>query len=76
MSDPNGSVLPLPASALEAAREELREATTRGLGGRGALGRYAARVDALLRQLFEAAPPPVEETPEAPTNEGTEGTEA
>src|SRR5712671_3189098 len=60
MSDLNGPALPTPARALEAAREELREATTRGLGGRGALGRYAARVDALLRQLFEAAPPPAQ----------------
>ncbi len=51
----NGSALP-PARALESAREELRDATTRGLGGRAALGRYAARVDAVLRQLFEAAP--------------------
>ena len=53
----NGSAVPLPARALEAARAELRDATTRGLGGRGALGRYAARVDALLRYLFDAAVP-------------------
>lgn len=41
---------------LESAREELREAAGRGLGGRAALGRYAERVDVLLRQLFAAAP--------------------
>ena len=55
--DLTGPVPLPPPGALELAREELREATTRGLGGRGALGRYAARVDALLRQLFEAAQP-------------------
>src|SRR5438105_1296050 len=54
----NGSAPLPPARALELAREELRDATTRGHGGRAALGRYAARVDALLRQLFEAAPAP------------------
>ena len=56
----NGSA-PLPPRCAPSSRpEELRDATTRGLGGRGALGRYAARVDALLRQLFEAAPPPAQ----------------
>ena len=59
-TDMNGSATPPPAQALESAREELRDATTRGLGGRAALGRYAARVDALLRQLFEAAPAPAQ----------------
>jgi [protein-PII] uridylyltransferase len=54
----SGSALPVAARALESARAELSEATTRGLGGRGALGRYAARVDALLRSLFDAAPQP------------------
>jgi [protein-PII] uridylyltransferase len=53
----SGPALPVSARALESARAELSEATRRGLGGRGALGRYAARVDALLRQLFEAAAP-------------------
>src|ERR1700682_3280997 len=60
MSEGHGPALPPPSRALESAREELRESTTRGVGGRGALGRYAARVDALLRQLFEAAPPPAQ----------------
>jgi [protein-PII] uridylyltransferase len=41
---------------LDAARGELQEAAERGLGGRAALGRYAERVDVLLRQLFTAAP--------------------
>lgn len=59
-TDVNGSAPPPPARALESAREELRDATTRGLGGRAALGRYAARVDALLRHLFEAAPAPAQ----------------
>src|SRR5256885_5899453 len=59
MSDVTGSVLP-PARALESAREELRDATRRGAGGRAALGRYAAQVDALLRQLFDAAPSPAQ----------------
>jgi [protein-PII] uridylyltransferase len=53
----SGSALPVAARALESARAELSEATTHGLGGRGALGRYAARVDALVRTLFEAALP-------------------
>jgi [protein-PII] uridylyltransferase len=55
-----GPTVPVSARAFEAARTELADATARGLGGRGALGRYAARVDALLRQIFEAAPPPAQ----------------
>jgi [protein-PII] uridylyltransferase len=58
MSDVNASAPP--ARALELAREELREATTRGVGGHGALGRYAARVDGVLRQLFDGAPAPAQ----------------
>jgi [protein-PII] uridylyltransferase len=43
---------------LEAARQELGEATLAGRAGRAAVGRYADRVDDLLRRVFaEAAPP-------------------
>jgi [protein-PII] uridylyltransferase len=45
-----------PIGLLEAARRELIEDTRRGAGGRLAVGRYADRIDALLQQLFEAAP--------------------
>ena len=41
-----------PRSALDAARDELRTDTLRGNGGRAALERYSARVDAIVRQLF------------------------
>ena len=58
LADVSGPAVSSPAGVLASARVELREATMHGLGGRGALGRYAARVDALLRQLFEAAPSP------------------
>ena len=44
-------------ASLDAAREELRAAIARGAGGRGALERYADRVDALIRQLFTDAGP-------------------
>jgi [protein-PII] uridylyltransferase len=40
-----------PRAALDAARDELRADTRRGAGGRAALERYAARVDAIIRQL-------------------------
>ena len=41
------------AAMLAAAREELRVAAARGIGGRATLGRYTERVDVLLRQLFD-----------------------
>src|SRR5438874_35098 len=44
-------------ASLNAAREELRAAIARGAGGRGALERYADRVDALIRQLLTDAGP-------------------
>ena len=44
-------------ASLDAAREELRAAIARGAGGRGALERYADRVDAMIRQLFTDAGP-------------------
>jgi len=40
-----------PRNALDAARDELRADTRRGAGGRAALERYSARVDAIIRQL-------------------------
>jgi [protein-PII] uridylyltransferase len=46
-----------PLTALNSARAELRAAADRGLGGRAALGRYAERVDVMLRQLFAEVPP-------------------
>src|SRR5438105_4163610 len=51
---PDSTGAPLKAS-LHAAREELRASIARGAGGRGALERYADRVDALIRQLFTDA---------------------
>jgi len=45
-----------PARVLETARHELQHAAMAGLGGRVALGRYAERVDGLLRQLVTDAP--------------------
>ena len=50
-------------TAVDAARAELAADVSRGAGGRAALERYSDRVDALLRQLFEAASPP--DTPAA-----------
>jgi len=47
-----------PSTALEAARQELIEETTRGAAGRAALECYADRVDTLLQRLFFEAPPP------------------
>src|SRR5216117_545760 len=52
--DSTGSTL---KASLNAAREELRAAIARGAGGRGALERYADRVDALICQLFTDAGP-------------------
>ncbi|NOT24590.1 MAG: HD domain-containing protein [Acidobacteria bacterium] len=56
MTQPGGNSehphgLPIKA-ALEAARDELRKDTAEGAGGRAAVERHAARVDALLHQLF------------------------
>ena len=45
-----------PASVLEAARQQLIEQTRGGLGGAAAVGQYADRLDALLQQIFAAAP--------------------
>ena len=45
-------------AAFEAARTELRADVARGAGGRAALERYADRVDALLRQVYQEAGPP------------------
>ena len=45
-------------AAFDAARAELRADVGRGAGGRGALERYADRVDAMLRQLYPDAQPP------------------
>ncbi|MEQ1574436.1 MAG: HD domain-containing protein [Vicinamibacterales bacterium] len=42
-------------ATLDAARDELRADIVRGAGGRSALERYADRVDALLRQIFNGA---------------------
>lgn len=42
-------------SALDAARQELRADIARGAGGRAALERHAARVDALLQRLYQDA---------------------
>jgi len=59
-------MMPIPAGAssagspramLDAARDELRAAAERGIGGRAALGRYTERVDVLLRQLYATVPP-------------------
>jgi [protein-PII] uridylyltransferase len=44
-------------ASLDAARGEFRASIARGTGGRGALERYADRVDALIRQLFTDAGP-------------------
>ena len=45
------------AAMLDAAREELRVAAARGIGGLLTLGRYTERVDVLLRQLFDTVAP-------------------
>ena len=45
-------------AALDAAREELRDDTARGAGGRAALERHADRVDGVLGQLFADAGAP------------------
>jgi len=55
-SAPGGPAVP-PAAAFDAARHEFRETANAGLAGRAALGRYAERVDAIIRQLFTAALP-------------------
>jgi [protein-PII] uridylyltransferase len=44
-------------ASLDAARGEFRASIARGTGGRGALERYADRVDGLIRQLFTDAGP-------------------
>ncbi len=54
VTQPDSTGAALKAS-LDAAREELRASIARGAGGRGALERYADRVDALIRQLFTNA---------------------
>jgi len=54
VTQPDSTGAALKAS-LDAAREELRASIARGAGGRGALERYADRVDALIRQLFTDA---------------------
>ena len=46
-----------PATALEAARDELIQDTVRGAAGHAAAERYADRVDTLLQRLFFDAPP-------------------
>ena len=56
ITGPGSTGLALKAS-LDAARGELRTAISRGAGGRGALERYADRVDALVRQLHADAGP-------------------
>jgi [protein-PII] uridylyltransferase len=50
-----GSTGPALKASLEAARGELRTAIARGAGGRGALERYADRVDVMIRQLYTDA---------------------
>ena len=44
-----------PRATLDSARDELRASTRRGSGGRSALERYAARVDAIIRQIYADA---------------------
>src|SRR5687767_12115731 len=44
-----------PRAALDAARDELRADTRRGAAGRAVLERYSARVDALVRRLYDAS---------------------
>ena len=43
------------AALLEDARRELIDATERGDGGRDALARHAAAIDAVMRELVDAA---------------------
>jgi [protein-PII] uridylyltransferase len=45
------------STALDLARRELIQDTTRGFAGRAAAERYADRVDTLVQRLFFAAPP-------------------
>src|SRR6185436_1822671 len=40
---------------LDAARQELSDATARGLGGRTALAQYADTIDSLVAELFTGA---------------------
>lgn len=49
-----------PGAVLEAAWRELAEATLAGAGGRGAVERYADRVDVVIRQTFAQAPAPAQ----------------
>jgi hypothetical protein len=44
-----------PRTALDAARDELRADTRRGAAGRAVLERYSARIDALVRRLYDAS---------------------
>src|SRR5215831_10717329 len=57
MSNPTGLT---PAAGLprqlEEARRELRDEILRGHGGRAALARFSDRLDAILRQIVDAAP--------------------
>src|SRR5437868_3303032 len=56
---PDSSSTPTPAGLpqqLEEARRELRDDILRGHGGRGALGRFSDRLDAIVRQIVAAAP--------------------
>ena len=45
-------------ATLDAARQELRQDTLRGAGGRAAAERYTDRVDTILQRLFYDAPAP------------------
>jgi len=53
----NGPSSATPATALDAAHQELAEDTLRGVAGRAAAERYADRVDTLLQRLYFEAPP-------------------
>jgi [protein-PII] uridylyltransferase len=44
-----------PRTALDAARDELRADTRRGAAGRAVLEGYSARIDALVRRLYDAS---------------------
>jgi [protein-PII] uridylyltransferase len=52
MTQPGATGGAVSRTALDAARNELREEIARGAGGRAALERHAERVDQLLRQLY------------------------
>jgi len=61
MQDPPGTpATSLPAAGLpmqlEEARRELRDEILRGHGGRAALARFSDRLDAIVRQIVDAAP--------------------